>query len=241
MSGPASAPLKSAVMRPGEILRDSWALYRAHARHLISIAAVVYVPLGVVTALLVMLGWPGVILANLLNLAAIFLVQGALVKAVEDVSDGRCDLGVMHTFGFAGQRLVRLVVAGVLAAAGILVGLALLIVPGLVLLTWWLVVSPVIVLESRSVIDSFGRSRALVRGHSWPVFAVVVMTMVIVFAFTLALGVVLQPLEETLRGFLASVLGNSLAAPFAALAWTLTYFRLRALESARPRRVAVVA
>ena len=165
-------------MQPGEIMRDSWALYRAHARHLISIAAIVYVPLGVVTAVLVMLGWPGVILANLLNLAAIFLVQGALVKAVEDVSDGRCDLGVMHTFGFAGQRLVPLIVAGILAAAGILVGLALLIVPGLVLLTWWLVVSPVIVLESRSVIDGFGRSRALVRGNSWPVFGVAVMTLV---------------------------------------------------------------
>ena len=49
----------------------------------------------------------------------------------------------------------------------------------------------------------------------------------------------LQPLEETLRGFLASVLGNSLAAPFAAVAWTLTYFRLRAIESARSPRVAV--
>lgn len=226
-------------MRPGEILRDSWVLYRSHARHLISIAAVVYVPLGIVTTFLMMLGWPGVILANLLNLAAIFLVQGALVKAVEDVRDGRCDVGVIHTFGFAGQRLVPLIAAGILAAAGILVGLALLVVPGLVLLTWWLVVSPVIVLESRSVIDGFGRSRALVRGNSWPVFGVVVMTLLVVFAFTLLLGVVLQPLEEALRAFLASVLGNSLAAPFAAVAWTLTYFRLRAIESARPPRVAV--
>jgi hypothetical protein len=226
-------------MRPGEILRDSWELYRTHARHLISIAAIVYVPLGVVTALLVLAGWPGVILANLLNLAAIFLVQGALVKAVEDVRDGRRDVGVMQCFGFAGQRLVPLAIAGILAAAGILVGLALLIVPGLVLLTWWLVVSPVIVLESRSVLDGFGRSRALVRGSSWPVFGVVVMTMVIVFAFTLALGVVLQPLEETVRSFVVSVLGNSLAAPFAAVAWTLTYFRLRAIETARTPRVPV--
>jgi hypothetical protein len=128
---------------------------------------------------------------------------------------------------------VPLAVAGVLAAAGILVGLVLLIVPGLVLLTWWLVVSPVIVLESRSVLDGFGRSRALVRGSSWPVFGVVVMTMVIVFAFTLALGVVFQPLEETIRPFVVSVLGNSLAAPFAAVAWTLTYFRLRAIETLR--------
>jgi hypothetical protein len=228
-------------MRPGDILRDTWALYRSHARHLITIAAVVYVPLGVASALLLMLGWPGVIVANLLNLAAIFFVQGALVKAVEDVSDGRRDVGVMHTFGYAGQRLVPLVAAGFLAAAGILVGLALLVVPGLVLLTWWLVVSPVIVLEGRTVLDSFGRSRALVRGSSWPVFGVVVLTMVIVFAFTLVLGAVLGPLESHLQTFLAAVLGNSIAAPFAAVAWTLTYFRLRADESAPPPRVAVAA
>ena len=60
--------------------------------------------------------------------------------------------------------------AGVLATIGIFVGLALLIVPGLVLLTWWLVVSPVIMLEHRPVLESFGRSRALVRGSAWPVF-----------------------------------------------------------------------
>ena len=228
-------------MRPGDILRDTWRLYRAHARHLITIAAMVYVPLSVISALLVILGWPGVIAANLLNLAAIFFVQGALVKAVEDVSDGRRDLGVMHTFGYAGQRLVPLVVAGFLAAAGILVGLALLVVPGLVLLTWWLVVSPVIVLEARSVLDAFTRSRSLVRGSSWPVFGVVVLTMAIGFAFTLVLGAVLGPLNSHVQAFLVTVLGNSVAAPFAAVAWTLTYFRLRALEGVRPQRVPVPA
>ena len=226
-------------MRPGEILRESWELYRTHARHLISIAAVVYVPLGAIAAALLLLGWPGVILANLINIAAIFLVQGALVKAVEDVRDGRRDLGVIQTFGFAGQRLVPLAIAGVLAAAGILIGLVFLIVPGLILLTWWLVVSPVIVLESRSVFDGFGRSRALVRGNSWPVFAVVVLTLLVLFAFTVALSIVALPLGDAVRPFLVSALGNSLAAPFAAVAWTLTYFQLRTMERTRAPRIAV--
>ena len=228
-------------MRPGEILRESWDLYRANARHLISIAAVVYVPLGVIAALLALLGWPGLILANVLDIAAIFLVQGALVKAVGDLRDGRRDLGVAETFGYAGQCLLPLAAAGVLAAAGILAGLVLLIVPGLVLLTWWLVVSPVIVLESNSVLGAFGRSRALVRGNSWPVFGVVVLTLVVLVAFSFALDVVVMPLDAPLRPFLVAAVGNSLAAPFAAVAWTLTYFQLRGLEGSEAPRFAVPA
>lgn len=220
-------------MDPGDILRRTWELYRAQPRHLISIAAIVFVPLGVVSALLALLGWPGILLANVLNLAAIFLVQGALVKAVEDVRDGRIDLGIAETFGHAGQRLVTLAAAGILATIGIVIGLFVLIVPGLVLLTWWLVISPVVMLEHRPVLESFGRSRALVRGSAWPVFGVVVLTVLVLLAFGLALGILLLPLGDGLSSFLQSAVGNSLAAPFAAVAWTLTYFRLREIEDAR--------
>jgi hypothetical protein len=69
-------------MEPGDILASTWTLYRTHWAHLITIAAVVYVPLGAVAALLAVDGWPGAVAANLLNVAAIFCVQGALVKAV---------------------------------------------------------------------------------------------------------------------------------------------------------------
>ena len=63
-------------MDPGDILSRTWELYRAHWRHLIAIAAVIYVPLGAVSAGLALIGWPGVLAGNILNLAAIFLVQG---------------------------------------------------------------------------------------------------------------------------------------------------------------------
>jgi hypothetical protein len=220
-------------MDPGDILRRTWDLYRSHLRHLVTIAAVVYVPMGVIAALLVMTGWPGVVAANVLNTAALFLVQGAVVTTVADVRDGRRDLGVVETLATAGRRLVPVAVAGVLATLGILLGLLLLIVPGLILLTWWLVISPVILLESSDVGASFGRSRALVHGHAWPVFGVVVLTLLVLLALGLAVGIVLSPLDEALRGFLVTAIGNSLAAPFAGVAWTLTYFRLRDLEAGR--------
>lgn len=221
-------------MDPGDIMSRTWALYRAHWQHLIAIAAVIYVPIGAVSALLAVAGWPGIVAANILGLAAIFLVQGALVKAVEDVRDGRADISIGGTLRHAGDRLAVLAGAGLLAALGILVGLALLIIPGLVLLTWWLVLGPVIMLEGRGVLDCFGRSRDLVTGNGWPVFGVAVLTLLVLLAFSLALGIALTPLGDVARGFLQVAIGNSLAAPFAAVAWTLTYFRLRELERARP-------
>ena len=125
------------------ILRRSWELYRAHLRHLVIIAAVVFVPLGAVTAPLTLAGWPGVVGANVLVLSGLFLVNGALVRAVDDSRRGRPELSVAETFRLAGPRLLVLAVAGVLAAVGIFVGLLLLVLPGLVLLTWWFVLSPV--------------------------------------------------------------------------------------------------
>jgi hypothetical protein len=220
-------------MDPGDILRRTWDLYRAHWLHFVAIAAVIYVPLGAVSALLALGGWPGILAANILNVAAIFLVQGALVKAVQDVRENRRELGVMETLRHAGGRLVVLAAAGLLATLGILVGLTLLVVPGLVLLTWWLVLSPVIMLESCGVGHAFGRSRELVRGSAWPVFGVVVLTMLVLLAFSLALGIAFTPLGGAVRGFFLAAVGNSLAAPFAAVAWTLTYFRLRDLERIR--------
>jgi hypothetical protein len=220
-------------MEPGDIMRRSWELYRAHPRYLISIAAVVFVPLGVIGGLLAAVGWPGVVAANLLGLAAIFFVQGALVKAVEDLRDGRVDLGIAGTFGHAGGRLMALAGAGVLALLGICVGLALLIVPGLVLLTWWLVVSPVIMIEHRRVLESFGRSRELVLGSAWPVFGVAVLTLLIIRVLGLVLAIALSPIDsDSWKTLIGQAVTNSLAAPFAAVAWTLTYFRLREMEEA---------
>ena len=221
-------------MEPGEIMGRTWQLYRAHWRRLIAIAAIVFVPLGGIAAALALAGWPGVVAANVLSLAATFLVQGALVKAVEDLRDGRADLGIAETFGHAGAQLVPLAAAGLLAAIGIFVGLLLLIVPGLVLLTWWLVVPAVIVLEHRPVLESFRRSRELVRGTAWPVFGVVVLTVLILVALGLAIAILLAPVDSDLwRGFLGQAVADTLAAPFVAVAWTLTYFRLREIEERR--------
>lgn len=213
------------------VIGEAWGLYRAHWRHLLPIALVVYVTVAVANAVLVAtLTWLGSLLGAVVSLVGLFLLQGALVTAIDDIRDGRADLRMGETFGRVRPQLGAIVVAGLLAGLGIGVGLLLFIVPGLVLMTLWVLIIPVVVLERTSAGAAFGRSRELVRGHGWNVFGVIVLTILVLIGFGIVLGIVgsaLSPLADWLRSFLSFVISGTLTAPFVALVWTLLYFRLR--------------
>lgn len=219
-------------MQPGQVLGEAWGLYKAHWRHLLPVAFVVYLLLSLFVLLLVaLLSWIGAIAGVFVSLAGVFWLQGTLVVAIEDVRDGRADLSIGETLSRVRPRMNTLGVAGILAASGITLGLLLLIVPGLVLATWWLLIVPVIVLEGQSVFESFGRSRELVRGNGWNVFGLIVLTFLILIAVGIAVGLllalVLSPLPDWVQQYVGDVVSNTIFAPFVALAFTLAYFKLR--------------
>ena len=214
------------------VIREAWEVYKAHWRHLLTFSFVVYAAVALIAALLgvVFDRWLASILGALISLVAFFWLQAALVKAVEDVRDGRADLSLADTFDQAHRHLSAVLVAGILAGLGIIVGLILLIVPGLVLLTWWAVIIPVIVLENRSASESFTRSRELVRGYGWSVFGVIVLVILLLIGVDIVLDILLSPLQEWLQGFLSQFISGTLTAPFTATVLTLLYFRLRAAK-----------
>jgi hypothetical protein len=218
------------------VIKEAWGLYKAHWQHLLTFSLVVYVAVALIGALLAAtLTWVGVILAALVSLVALFWLQASLVKAVDDVRDGRADLSLGETFSAARAHLGAVVVAGILAAIGITVGLILLIVPGLILLTWWCLIVPTIVLENRSAGDSFSRSRELVRGHGWSVFGVIVLVVLLLIGFQIVLSILLSPLADWLQSFVSQIVSGTLTAPFIAIVLTLLYFRLRdAKETTAP-------
>ncbi len=214
-------------MSPGEVLREAWELYKRHWRHLLPIAFVVYLLLSLVTILLaLLLGWLGVISGVFVSLAGVFWLQGALVIAVEDIRDGRADLSIRETLARVRPRLNTLGVTGILASIAITIGLLLLVVPGLVLFTWWALIVPVIMLEGASLGGAFGRSRQLVRGNGWNVFAVIVLTWLVVIAASILIGIFFVWLPVDVRGYVSNVVTNSLLVPYVAIAWTLMYYRL---------------
>lgn len=169
------------------------------------------------------------IVSFLLWIAGTFWLQGALVEAVSDLRDGRAMRPIGELYRQTQPLLPSLVAAGAAAALGVACGLVLLIVPGLILLTRWILVVPVIVLEKKSAGDSFGRSWQLVKGSSWPVFWLILLTLLVLGAGSALISAVLFPfsiLPHFFSRWIVGAIASSITAPFAALVWTLGYFEL---------------
>ena len=213
------------------VLTEAWEYYKAHWKHLLTIALVVYAAVALVSVILTaLLGVVGAILAAAISIVGLFLLQGALVTAVADIRDGRADLSVGDTFKKAQPFLGRVAGASILAGIGIALGFVALIIPGFILMTIWLFIIPVIVLENASIGDSFGRSRELVRGYGMSVFGVILLTLLLIFLFGIVLGVVLLFLPDELSRFISDVVSGTVTAPFITLTWTLLYFRMLAAK-----------
>jgi tetrahydromethanopterin S-methyltransferase subunit G len=230
-------------MSVGEILSESWALYTRFFWRLVATAAVVFVALDLIGAILYSLARNSAVgglffglLSVLVTLVGSFWVQGALVEAVQDVRDGKIDSTIGELYSRVGPRLPALIAAGVLAAIGIVIGLILFIVPGLFLLTRWCLIVPAIVLEEKSAGDSFGRSNELVKGASWPVFGVIIVTgLMSGIASLLIKGIFSAIFNPFFSTWIGGLIANSIVVPFVAAAWTLMYFkRAEAASPAAP-------
>jgi hypothetical protein len=201
-------------------------MYKAHAKHLLAIAFIIYLGAAILAALLALLGVIGLLLGALVEVVAAFLLQATLVKAVQDVRDGRADLSISETVSAAMPSLGPVAGASILAGIAITIGLFLLIIPGLFLITIWAVIVPVIVIERAGVFRSFGRSQELVRGRAWHVFATLVLVFLIMIVVDIVLGLVFAFLPHFLRGGLSSIISGTLISPYLALVVTLVYYRL---------------
>ena len=214
------------------VLSEAWDLYRRFASHFLLIAFVIYVITAILVGLLSLAGFFGAILGAILGFAATYLVQASLIKAVQDVRDGRVDLNLSETVRAASPYILPVIGAAILAGIGITIGFFLLIVPGLILLTFWCLIIPFIVLGGSGVFASFGNSWRTVRGYAWRVFGTYVLVFLILIAFSIVLGLILSLLHSLfLRNFVDNVVAGTLIAPFLALVATLIYYRLTAAHA----------
>lgn len=111
----------------------------------------------------------------------------------------------------------------------------LLIVPGLILLTIWAVIAPVIVVERSGVIDAFRRSRELVRGNGWPTFWVIAVGFLISLAGGIVFGSIAAGLSDgPLVRIVFSALASTITAPIAALVAGILYYRLLEIAGGPP-------
>ncbi len=213
------------------VLGEAWSYYKRFAGHFLLIAFVIYLVAAAIVALLSIAGPVGTFVGWVISVIAAFLVQAALVKAVQDVRDGRVDLNLGETVSAAMPYLGAVIAASILAGIGIAIGFVLLIVPGLILLTFWSLIVPSIVIGGEGVFGSFGRSWRTVRGYAWHVFGTYVLVFLILIVFDIVLGFILLALPIVARNFVSNIVSGTLVAPFLALVVTLVYYRLTAAHT----------
>ena len=141
----------------------------------------------------------GEIIVLILSIVLSYVLMGALVYGTVSYLRGRpAGLGEIVSRGLAAFFLVIAIAASLL----MVVGFALLIVPGILVVVVFAVTVPAYVVEKPGIIGSFKRSMALTKGNRWRVLGILLILIVI---FTL-LGLV----AGTLAG-VAAFLGSGLS------------------------------
>jgi hypothetical protein len=249
----------------GEILDVAITIYRRNARTLLTLVLVVVGPVEVLSALIqasalpdddfITETTPGTIeveddfwvnvaafgAAGLLSFLGATIATGACFKAIADGYLGE-KAEWKPALGFAARRLHSILWVTFLGALLAVLGLFLLIIPGVYLYVAFAVAVPVLLTEGLKGRKALGRSRRLVKGRWWGTFGVVVLGAILVgivegalLGLTAAVTTI-DTADPTLGSFLvntaATVLASLIATPFAAAFVVVLYFDLRVRKEA---------
>ncbi|MFZ0976028.1 MAG: hypothetical protein WAN22_27650 [Solirubrobacteraceae bacterium] len=207
---------------PGAIVSRIWDIYRDQFSVLVSTAVVLF---SIQFVLTLVLSTAAAFALAILFWALSILYQGMVVELVKDIQDGRRDHSIRDLIRSVEPVFWPLAAVSVLFGIGVGIGFVFLIVPGLILLVLWSVVAPVTVLERPGVFAAFGRSRQLVHGNGWNVFAVIVVVFLSVLVVSVGVGLLAGSLGSVGRAFVQWALDSALA-PITALSASVLYFAL---------------
>jgi hypothetical protein len=223
----------------GALFGDAFRLYRSYFGLFAGIAFAVVIPLDL---LLYAAGTnPPPVVALLAGLApwlvAIPLITAGHVKAVLALGGSR-DASVGDSLRAAARRLPA--VAGALVLVGLctVVGLVLLIVPGVYVFVRLCVSAQSVIAEELGPVNAIRRSHELVEGHGWRVLGIALMIWIVsnVLGLVAAAPVQIAGIHAESRGIwlVGHMMGAGASLSFAALAGTLLYFDLRARFAGAP-------
>jgi len=188
-----------------------------------------------------------VVLQSLIYIVFSYILQAALVQGtVTYLNDEKPSFG--QSLSNALKSIVPLIVIAILGGLAMMLGLVLLVVPGIILALMWTVVVPVRVVENTGIAETFGRSRALTKGHRGKIFLLflmyVVLAVVVSFATRPLFGV--SMLARSLTDFSALYIVVDWAervflAALTAVGAASIYYELRLVkEGAGPEDMATV-
>lgn len=228
-------------VRVGEVVGETFSIYGQNAAALLASAFLLFLVVGILTAILAgpsreEIGWGDallLLLALIIRVAATALYTGFVVKVVDDSRSGNRHSTVGELYSAAAPAIPALVVLSILFGVAVAVGLFIFIIPGLILLTIWAVTAPAIVVEGCGPIESFGRSRELVRGQGWSVFWTIVVVWLITAVITFFFGLIGDAISGAMYGVMVSI-AAFVTAPIQSLAHTVMFFNLGGGSTPQP-------
>jgi hypothetical protein len=161
-----------------------WRTYRSWAPSILVLAAIVFIPLGLLNALTLNVELDSLNITNGIKLAALALAVGAVTVTGllgEVFFSGAIAVSLTHPHGEdppplreIAKRLNygRLIAVDLIFVAVVAVGLLLGFVPGILAFVWLGLAGPVVELEEQTAVGALRRSVSLVCGNFWFVFAV---------------------------------------------------------------------
>ena len=159
------------------------------------------------------------------------LIAAAMIQMLREVSGGNTP-SARQCIQAALDAFAALFLAILIMAAGVAIGLAALIVPGVYLLIRWFFVVQCVVIEDKRGFDALARSGQLVRDNWWRVFGIVLVAQLVAVIPALLIGVPLDAAADSADREVLSLAGDMLAsivtAPFVAIVTTLLFYDLRA-------------
>jgi len=258
--------IEAGTLRPlgvGEILDVSINLYFRHLARLVKIAAAIVIPITAIIFLLDLVAFQEAEVTNpdaalyqvgdavrvldeqrflLLQLAQVavsvisfLLITGAAFKAVSDAYLGN-DPDARASIAYAARRMHSLLWLSILLVIGVVVGLFLVILPGIYLLIAWSLAVPALMVEGAKGSKAIGRSYALVRQNWWRVFAALLVGLIFIALFRFLLGLLsgaADPVAEDniyLWALIYDIVGGIatiITAPLQAAIVTVIYYVLR--------------
>jgi hypothetical protein len=212
--------------------------YWKRAGYLLVLGIIVFVPLGLLGALVDQVGeietedLEGVSTLGLAALIVGFLAQAVTTLLGEVFYAGAVALALAEgedaeppSFRSVGRRLAygRLIAVDLIFGVGAALGTILLIVPGIIFFTWFALAGPVVELEGAGVRGAFRRSRQLVRGRFWTVLVVLLPITLASEALSTAILELAHDVihNELLSAWMGEAIFGVLLSPFYAVAAVL--------------------
>jgi hypothetical protein len=152
--------------------------------------------------------------ANIASVILNAIAAGAAAFAVVQLFKGE-PITLKEALKLGCARETDTMIVSVLAGLAILLGLILLIVPGLFLACVWMVVIPVCALENLKAVASMKRCFELTQGHRWHILALLIVGILITLGsallFAVLLGILLTLLSVDVENYIVDALILSVA------------------------------